>query len=336
VNRRQLLGAAAGLASGASPFAAATEHLERVTGSGEVTAAVLQVEAPGRKLLRAFGRTTAGTPFLLASLTKPMTAAVVMSLVEKKRLGLDDPVRRHLPELASGEVTVRQLLCHTSGLPDMLPDNLELRRRHAPLSEFVARACQAPLLFPPGREVRYQSMGLLLAAEIARRLAGPFPDLMRRTLFGPLGMKDSALGLGRHRLEDTAPCQVPDDPAGWNSSYWRDLGSPWGGAHGTAPDLTRLLRFFAHPGGKGPLSPATVATMLTTQTPPSARDRYGLGWRLGLEGGEPTFGHAGATGTVAWFDPARDLSFVLLTTLPSASWTAHVLGPVGKLVSEAV
>jgi CubicO group peptidase (beta-lactamase class C family) len=335
VNRRQLLGAAAGLATGSSPFAAATEHLERVTASGEVSAAVLQVEAPGRKLLRAFGRASAGTPFLIASVTKPMTAAVLMSLVEKKRLGLDDPVRRHLPGFASGEVTVRHLLCHTSGLPDMLPDNLELRRRHAPLAEFVAGACQAPLLFPPGSQVRYQSMGLLLAAEIARRLAGDFPELMRRTLFAPLGMKDSALGLGKHRLEDTARCQVPDDPAGWNSPYWRNLGSPWGGAHATAADLTRLLRFFAHPDGRGPLSPASVATMLATQTPPAARERYGLGWRLGLHGRERTFGHSGATGTVAWFDPTRELSFVLLTTLPSAKWTATVLSPVGQLVSDA-
>jgi CubicO group peptidase (beta-lactamase class C family) len=336
VTRRQLLGAAAGLAVGSEPFAAAVDHLNAVTGSGEVSAAVLQVEAPGRRLSRAFGRCTVGTPFLLASLTKPMTAAVLMALVEKKRLGLDDPVRRHLPEFAHAQVTVRHLLTHTSGLPDMLPDNLELRRRHAPLSEFVAGACRAPLLFPPGTQVRYQSMGFLLAAEIARRVAGPFPEQMRRTLFAPLQMKDSALGLGHVKLAETAPCQVPDDAAGWNSPYWRNLGSPWGGAHGTAADLTRLLNFFARPPASGPLAPATVATMLALQTPPAAHERYGLGWRLGIDGQERSFGHGGATGTLAWWNPDKQLSFVLLTTLPTAKWSPTVLRPVSDLVRAAV
>jgi beta-lactamase class C len=333
MNRRQLLAAAAGLATGpGGPI----EHLERAVASGRVSGAVLQVQGPGSQVARAFGQVRVDTPFLLASITKPMTAAVVMSLVQAGRLGLDDPVRRHLPEFASPLPTVRHLLCHTSGLPDMLPDNLELRRRHAPLSAFVAGACRAPLLFPPGSQVRYQSMGLLLAGELAARAAHtPLPELMRRTLFQPLGMSQSSLGLGGRKLEDTARCQVPDEPWGWNSAYWRDLGSPWGGAHGTAADLTRLLRFFARPGAAGPLSAASVATMLSRQTPESASDRYGLGWRLGMHGPR-AFGHSGATGVEAWMDPARDLSVVLLTTLPAAQWSPALLKPVGDLVSAAV
>jgi CubicO group peptidase (beta-lactamase class C family) len=265
----------------------------------------------------------------------------VMTLVEQRRLALDDAVATHLPAFADGgadrrAVTVRHLLAHTSGLPDMLPDNLELRRRHAPLADFVAGACKAPLAFSPGTRVRYQSMGVLLAAEIARRIARtPFPELLRRRLFAPLGMRRTSLGLGGRRLEETARCQVPDEPWGWNSRYWRELGAPWAGAIGTAGDLARLLRFFARP-ERGPLAAATARLMLTAQTPPG-RERYGLGWRLGAPArgaSERTFGHSGATGTVCWMDPERDLTFVLLTTRPAAEAGA-LLPPVADLVSSA-
>jgi CubicO group peptidase (beta-lactamase class C family) len=344
VTRRDLLRGGAALAVGGGRLDAAVALLERAAASGDLAAAVLEVSAPGHHLLRAFGRARPETVFLLASITKPMTAAAVMALVERKQLGLDDPVQKHLPEFHSGAVTVRHLLTHTSGLPDMLPDNLELRRRHAPLAAFVAEACQAPLLFRPGSEVRYQSMGFLLAAEIAQRLTHtPFRDHLRRALLAPLEMKDTSLGLGGRRLEDTALCQVPDDPAGWNSPYWRDLGSPWGGAHGTAADLTRLLHFFAHPrpaGAHPPLLPETVRAMRVPQTAPGKKrgERYGLGWRIGGGGkgcGERTFGHSGATGTACWMDPDRDLSFVLLTTRPSSESQTTVLQPAADLVSAA-
>ena len=71
------------------------------------------------------------------------------------------------------------------------------------------------------------------------------------------------------RIAATARCQVPDDPGGWNSPYWRNLGSPWGGAHGNAADVTRLLRAFAS-GQAGSLSKASTAAMLAHTTPASA------------------------------------------------------------------
>ena len=56
-------------------------------------------------------------------------------------------------------------------LPDMLPENDDLRKRHAPLKDFVAATCKTPLLFSPGTKVKYQSMGILLAGEIVQRVA---------------------------------------------------------------------------------------------------------------------------------------------------------------------
>ena len=64
---------------------------------------------------------------------------------------------------------VRQLLTHTAGLPDMLPANLALREARAPLADFVEEALTTPLLFTPGTDHSYSSMGILLAAEIVER-----------------------------------------------------------------------------------------------------------------------------------------------------------------------
>jgi CubicO group peptidase (beta-lactamase class C family) len=348
LSRRNFLLAAAG-----SPFArrlsAAEAPLAERVRAGKLKAAVLMVATGRQRFARAFGEAAPDTVFLLASVTKPMTAAVMMKLVDEGKLKLDDPVSGHLPEL-DGEraaITVRQLLNHTSGLPDMPPDNLELRKRHAPLSEFLRSALTVPLRKPPGADVHYQSMGFLLAAVLAEKLVGqPFPEQMRRVLFRPLRMGSTSLGLGGRSMAGTARCQVPDDPGGWNSPYWRNLGAPWGGALGNAADVTRLLRAFAS-GQAASLSRASTAAMLAPSKPEGdarqsgqpKQEHYGLGWRLGVGGrgcSPATFGHSGATGVTAWMDPQRDLSCVLLTTQPSAESQATLLGPVSDAVAAAM
>jgi CubicO group peptidase (beta-lactamase class C family) len=346
-----MLGALAAPAAGGSAlgrrFEAAAALVETAVRAGEVDAAVLHVNAAGEMHERAFGHAhDPGAVFLLASITKPMTAAGVMALCEAKTLALDTPIAAQLPALLTSApsdadrklratLTLRHLLTHTSGLPDMPPDNQDLRTRQASLPEFLADALTVPLAFAPGTRVRYQSMGFLLAAEIAQRRAGlPWREHLRRRLFVPLEMTATSLGLGDRPIGQTMMCQVPDDRGGWNSDYWRNLGAPWGGAHGTARDLARMLRFFAHPEA-GPLRASTVRAMLTPQTPPGEdpdrrrpdhagqdhpAQRYGLGFRLGdafAPGLSPrAFGHGGATGVVAWTDPDKDLTCVLLTTRP--------------------
>src|SRR5205085_4454596 len=159
------------------------------------------------------------------------TATALMMLVERGQASLQDPVSAYLPEFTGGErskVRVLDLLAHTSGLPDMLPENTELRRAHDPLSEFVKRAYTTPLVFSPGTAFRYQSMGILLAAEIVERISGmALRDFERKEIFEPLGMEHSALGLGGMRISDTAQIQEsgdsnPQDTASWgaNTEYW--------------------------------------------------------------------------------------------------------------------
>ena len=236
-----------------------------------------------------------------------MTAAALMTLYDRGRFRLDDPVRKFIPEFtgaARDRITVRHLLTHVSGLPDQLPENAALRRRHAPLSEFVAGAVRTPLLFEPGSRYGYSSMAILLAAEIARRISGTeFPAFIEQAVFRPLKMEHSALGLGRFPLEATMRCQAEDaapesgagDPAArewdWNSPYWRRLGSPWGGVHASAPDVARFLAEFLHRQGRA-VRPETAGLMRPQSQPRRiAATRSGIrhrhpGRQPGLLGGD--------------------------------------------------
>ena len=197
----------------------------------------------------------------------------------------------------------------------------------------MAGVCKTPLLFKPGTELRYQSMGILLAAEIVERVTqSRLRDFLRRELFEPAGMKATSLGLGGRRIADTAQCQVDnDDDWNWNSPYWRDLGVPWGGAHSTAADVTRFLDLFLYPKGLV-LKPETARAMIVNQS--GLPDPWGIGWMIkpgtfGKGCSPATFGHYGSTGTVAWADPKSALTCVLLTTQSRDG----LLGPVSDLVA---
>ena len=109
----------------------AADVLTRAAAEGQVTAAVLYVRHRGTVFARSFGAArSVDDLFLLGSISKPMTAAALMTLYDRGRFRLDDPVRKFLPEFtgaARDRITVRQLLTHVSGLPDQLPENAALR-----------------------------------------------------------------------------------------------------------------------------------------------------------------------------------------------------------------
>src|SRR5437870_13764619 len=112
--------------------------------------------------------------FLLGSISKPINVTAIMTLFDRGKFGLDDRVKKFLPAFTGDgrdEVTIRHLLTHVSGLPDQLAGNNDLRRRHAPLTEFAEQTMRTRLAFAPGTRYQYSSMGILLAARIAELLS---------------------------------------------------------------------------------------------------------------------------------------------------------------------
>lgn len=319
--------------------------LEAGIRSGDIHSASIIVARRGKIVLHnGFGRMSTApgavavqpdSVYLLASITKPVTACALMLLVERGSVALNDPVKRYLPEFHGGDkdkVLVRDLLSHTSGLPDMLPENTELRRAHAPLSKFVEGTYKTPLLYAPGTDFRYQSMGILLAGAIVEKITGMrLREFVKRDIFDPLGMRSSSIGVGSVPVADTVQAWVSpnantsdNERFGANSAYWRDMGHPWGGMHSTVTDLARLLTAVLNGGmydGKRLFSPATTTAMITDQNERLGAP-WGLGWALGRSKAwnffgdlvsPKTFGHAGATGTVAWADPVTGVVCVILT-----------------------
>lgn len=290
--------------------------------------------------------------FLIASITKPIVAMGAMLLIERGQLALNDRVSDYIPEFGKkGKygTTIRNLLTHTSGLPDMLPNNAELRKHNARLSKFVEETCAITPDFPPGRSVQYQSMGIAVLAAIMEQISGvSCAEFLRREFFEPLGMHDTSLGApddwfsGPHaKAERIAELRVPPeqlDATGWNwnSRYWRHLGAPWGGLLTTPLDLGKFAQLMlsrGQAGGRQLLSASSVTAATTNQLAvmkevPDEERRFrpwGFGWRLqwashansfGDLVGANTYGHWGATGTVLWIDPELDSFALILTTQP--------------------
>lgn len=267
--------------------------------------------------------------YLIASITKPVVAMAALQAVERGLIRLADRVVDYLPDFGKQgkyAVEVRHLLTHTSGLPDMLPNNVELRKENAPLSKFLSEICQTPLSFPAGRGVQYQSTGLLVLAEILRLTTGkPCADYLRSEIFEPLAMCDSELGVPDHWFGPQAvaarcskdqeastvaripelhvPLEQQDAVAwNWNSRYWRQLGAPWGGMLTTADDLTKFVQMMLREGktadGQALLAPVAVRAATCNQLemmsglPEDERccRPWGFGWRLNWPAHSASFG----------------------------------------------
>ena len=331
------------------------EALARATRQGQVTSAVVHVIQRDTALTRTFGKVpNAEAMFLLGSISKPITVTALMSLFDRGLFKLDEPLSKFIPQFKSGQreqVTMQHLLTHVSGLPDQLPENNELRSKHASLAEFADHAVRAPLHFSPGTKYEYSSMAILLAARAAELISGTdLLNLIEKTVFQPLKMQHSAQGLGRFRLEDMVSCQTeyaaPEAGGGdpkakdwdWNSGYWRKLGAPWGGTHASAPDVARFLAELLNETGTA-VKPATARLMVKNHNAPKVTPR-GLGLNIGPSAGskgcsEKTFGHTGSTGTLAWADPATHTICVVLTSLPARAVQPHPRDLMGEAVAAS-
>jgi CubicO group peptidase (beta-lactamase class C family) len=278
-----------------------------------------QDDAAGRRPM------TAGTIFDLASLTKVVaTTSCILRLEAGGELSLDDPVREYLPGFAGpgkDSVTVRQLLAHTSGLPD-----------HRTYYEYLsgpesvrAAALAEPLASTPGSAFCYSDVGFMLLGELAAAVTGTRLDmLVRRLVSEPLGMTGTGFLPGTALRDRVAATEVIDGAAKVGVVHDENaeaLGGVAGhaGLFGTASDLARFAA--AWTGGGAELLPDPVrAEALRCQTE-GLGGRRGLGWGLrgdrwdNMGDGWPASGagHTGFTGTSLSVDAGSGLWAVLLT-----------------------
>jgi len=329
------------------------EFVEKGTIAGAVTlvarhGVVASLEAIGYQDLESKKLMRTDTIFAIASMTKSLTAAGVMVLLEDGRLLLGDPVEKHLPEFRgqmlvdqrdgdkvlavktpSRPITIWDLLTHTSGVRRVWDS-----RRDKTLADTARDFAREPLDFEPGTKFSYSNAGYGTLGRIIEVVSGqPYEVFMEERVFRPLGMKDTfylwpPAKYDRiatvYQLEDGKLQKIPAPEATTPQKYV----SPSGGCYSTASDLFAFYQMVLNGGtykGVRILSRAAVEVMTTDHTGDLpgvgtllSRD-YGFGWNVVREPLARTpflsigsYFHGGETGTFDWIDPKKDLVTLFL------------------------
>ncbi len=240
---------------------------------------------------------TARTQYRIGSITKTFVAVEVLRMRDQGLLDLNDPLSRHIDDTPFGQLTIAQLLSHTSGL--QAETNGPWWERTAGGSWAELMAGRPSLKFRPGASFHYSNVGYAVLGELIGRLRGlPWLAVVRRDLLEPLGMRrtttrplddDAALGLGVHPLADLLHVEPEHDSVAMSAA-----GQLWS----TVEDLTRWAAFLAGRTG-GLLAADTLEEM---RSPIALDDRaaaawtaaYGLGLQLWNLEGTRYAGHGGS------------------------------------------
>jgi sialate O-acetylesterase len=263
--------------------------------------------------------------FWVASMTKPVTAAAFMMLVDEGRAGLDDPVEKHLPGFhnlrvakpagppvpPATTITIRHLLSHTAGLRFVNTADKSVIDS-VPLKTSVEHLLLDPLEDEPGTKYLYSNAGIDTVGRIIEILSGkPYEQFLQERLFDPLGMTDTTFHPTPAQLRRLAKTyKTTADKKGLAETRTNYLTfpldapgrhpSPSGGLFSTAADMLRFCLMLAGEGvldGRRYLTPEAMRLMTAKQTGPLVAKDYGLGLAVDGAPDRRTFGHGGALKT---------------------------------------
>jgi CubicO group peptidase (beta-lactamase class C family) len=314
--------------------------------------------------------------FRMASMTKPVTGVAILMLLEEGRLRLNDPVSKFIPEFkdtkvaiekpqpagagggagrgqaprtpeiytvpANREITIRDLMTHTSGLQSggagtREANRLAPRDTSSSLAAHIPKLGAAPLDFQPGTEWRYSALaGIDTLGRIVEIASGlTFDQFLKQRIFDPLGMKDTAFYEPEEKMPRVASIYTVSpgglalqETPGWLAT--RTLFSGGGGLWSTADDYLQFAQMLVNGGelnGKRLLSPRTVDLMSSNHVAglfaQSGASRAGMGFGLTVEvvvdqiaanrrTSNGSFGWDGAFGTHYWVDRKEQIVGLLL------------------------
>lgn len=341
----------------AAALRAAADGIEKLVGDDELRGAVVLVARGTSVVLHeAYGfRDVAGEKpmekdslFRMASNTKAVTAAAILHLVDRSKVGLDDNVSRWFGTFDHGQaarITVHHLLTHTSGLAI---DSLFVRplmrpsKEHPDAPNLVLECARFGEIGPvrkPGSKYAYSNPGYNTLAGIVTLAGGKeFEAYCREAFYEPLGMLDTCnLETRADRSRMSAVMYRADDGT-WRAR-WRPSDPPTlpfvrgsGGLISTAVDYAKFARLFVTGGVAGErrlLTEDAVQLMTTNRIPHLKGRRYGYGWVVAEDG---SFSHTGSDGTMVWCDPERDLVGMVLTQ----TQRSKRLGPARTAFRKAV
>lgn len=281
-----------------------------------------------------FGGATIHTRFRGGSLTKLVTAAALMRLVDQHRVSLDDAVSRYLPDFPHGEITLRQLAGHLSGIRHYTNNEFLNKTHYTSATDSLRKFANDPLLSKPGEKYFYSSYGYdVIGAVIERATGKPFPEAIHALVFRPLHMTETTFA-------DDANSAAPFDLGknGPEPSPATDLSDrlPAGAIVTTARDFARFL--IAMSGGTF-LTDASRAVMFTTQSTADGKPtNVGIAWRIATDDAQRTFVHHGGAVTggrgFALIYPKERVSVIILTNLGFARFNERDAGEIARRFVE--
>ncbi|MFI6294762.1 serine hydrolase domain-containing protein [Nonomuraea sp. NPDC050790] len=327
------------------------EVLGESLAGGAVAGAVIGVAVGDERftLARGSANLNTGQPFtedtawLLGSVGKILTTTLLLRLVERGSVDLDDPVRRHVPEFtlrdpaAADRITVRMLVNHTNGIDTdgLVPSAVRGRDAHR---AYVEHLRDLDVLFEPGTCIHYSNPGFVLAGRIIEEQTGlPYEQAIRRELFEPCGMRDATAVQTQAFLRSTAVGAFFDMEtmalrATSLFSVPESIGAAGGTPIVTVADMLAFGRMHLNaglaPNGTRVLEADSVKAMLTPtfdlgipQAPP-----VGLGWWLEPIAGTTAAFHGGTS-------PGGNSAFTLLPEY-DAVITSFGTGPANILLQD--
>ena len=280
--------------------------------------------------------------YSIGSISKQFTAAAILMLAEEGKLSLDDPVSKYVPGLTRGnEVTIRELLSHTSGYQDFWPQDYVPPLMLQPIGAdgIMDRWARKPLDFDPGTKWQYSNTNYVIAGVIVEKASGmPLLQLLSKRIFAPLGMKSVA-----DTNENKLP---PTDPGGYLRFALGPLhpapkeGKGWMFAAGelamTAKDLAAwdisMIR-------ETVLKPASYHEMETeVLLKNGVGTRYGLGVQVMSMGGHRVLEHGGEVSGFTAENivmPDDRIAVVVLTNQDAAEAASEIGGQVRTAMLQA-
>ncbi len=281
------------------------------------------------------------TAFRIGSITKMFTAIATMKLVEQGRIDLDAPLSRYRPDIAAPTVTIRQLLNHTSGLPDHEgPAIQQWMTQQKPItSEFVLGFLKKTPARPAGIQWMYNNTGFHLLGYVIEKVSGmPYHEFIRREIVGSAGLTATWIDPVRPAGVDATQNYYLSENRFTRDSAW-DLPGIYtaGGMYSSAADLARLLA--ALTAGRL-VRPGTFAQMIQpTIMPNGVRADYGLGVRLGSIGTHPKLGHTGSARSnraAAAYYPRDSLVVVVLMNTEHEDILLSAIDIEGRIARTAL
>ena len=284
----------------------------------------------------------AATPdmrYAIGSISKQFTAAAILLLEQEGRISLNDPISRWLPNLTrANEITVREILSHTSGYQDFWPQDYvpPMMFKPMPPEEILKRWAMRPLDFEPGTRWQYSNTNFVIAAQIVEKITGePFFNFLKNNILIPLGLS-SAVNFDKGNMSQTDPSgymryglgplrPAPEEGSGWMA-----------GAGELAMTPTDLANWDISLINESLLDPESYHQMEEeVRLKNGAGTNYGLGVEVGIEDGHFTISHSGEVSGFTSDNivfPKESAAVVVLTNQDAASTAAVIANRIKNIL----